>query len=92
MLKVSIYSSWGSFFNYVDQIFPIIDHLTPAMSIRALVDIGEAIPLLLCIRKNLYSIDISSVTYLPRLVNVFKERPLVVAKVGQSRHHISIMQ
>ena len=62
-----------SFFNYVDQILPIIDHLpTPE------IDIREEIYLLLRIRKNLHNVEISSTyhTYLPCLVNVVCERPL----------------
>ena len=39
------------------------------------VDIGLGIPLLLHIIENLHIVDISSTTYLPRLVNVVKERP-----------------
>ena len=29
-------------------------------------------------RKNLHTVDISSITYLPRLVNIVKERPLTL--------------
>ena len=39
------------------------------------VDIGEVIPFDF-IRENLHTVDISSTTYLPRLVNVVKEQPL----------------
>ena len=49
----------GSFFNYVDQILPIIDHLPTAL----LVDIVKWIPLYIVIRKNMHNIvDISSTT------------------------------
>ena len=51
------------FTNYVDQIVHIIDHLpTP-------IDIS-----LYCYKeKYLYTVDISTIPYLPRLVNVVKE-------------------
>ena len=60
----------GAFTNYVDIILPVIDHLpTPCWHLRrnSLTEI----------RKNLYIVDISTATYLPRLVNVVCERPLV---------------
>ena len=40
------------FFNYVDKLLPIIDHLPPPP-----VEIGEGIPLLLFIRENLHTVD-----------------------------------
>ena len=57
----------GSFLNYVDHILPLLTTFLPP------VDIGEGIHLLLkiCILSD----NISSTTYLPRLVNVAKERP-----------------
>ena len=52
----------GSFTNYVDQNLPSIDHLlTPGWHWRRNSFI---------IRQNLHTIDISSTTYQPRLVNV----------------------
>ena len=54
-----------SFFHYVDQILPIIDHL-PTLCWHW------------CTWENSFTaiiIDISTFTYLPHLVNVVKERP-----------------
>ena len=60
----------GAFTNYVDMILPVIDHLpTPCWHLRR-NSFTE-------IRENLYIVDISTATYLPRLVNVVCERPLV---------------
>ena len=50
----------GAFFNYVDQILPIIAHL------HTYLNIGKI---------NMHTVDISRTTYLHRLVNVIKERP-----------------
>ena len=59
----------GSFFNYVWQTLHIIDHSpTPSWY--------WGINFFIVIRKNLHYVDISSITYLPLLVNVVKERPL----------------
>ena len=59
------------FFNYVDQILPIIDYLSsPQLTL-----VKE---FLYCLRGNLHTIDIFSTTYLPRLVNIVKEGPLNV--------------
>ena len=57
----------GSFFNYVEQVLPIISPTT----YLPLVDV----PLLLHIMGNLHNVDISSIPYLPPLFNVVKERP-----------------
>ena len=62
----------GSFFHYVDQILPIIDHLPTLCWYWC---IYERIPLLILETICLLIIEISSFTHLPRLVNVFKERP-----------------
>ena len=60
----------GSFFNYVDQILPNIDHLpTHGWHWRR--------NSFTIIWENLHTNNISSTTYLPCLVNVVKERPLV---------------
>ena len=59
----------GPFFNYVNQILSIIDHLPT-------VDISEGIPLL----ENLHTSDIFRATYLLCFVNVVKERPHRYAK------------
>ena len=57
----------GSFRNYVDQNLPRIDHLlTPGWHWRRNSFI---------VMQNLHTIEISSTTYLPRLVNVVCERP-----------------
>ena len=60
----------GAFFNYVDKILAFFDHLpTPGWHLwRNPFTV---------IRENLYTVDISSTTYLPRLVKVVCERPLV---------------
>ena len=42
--------------------------------------------LLYHIRGNLHNVDIFSTTYLPRLVNVVKERPLGLGGVGCDSH------
>ena len=48
---------------------------TSLTTYRYSLDFGEKITLLIYLLKpNLHIIDISSITYLPRLVNVFKER------------------
>ena len=65
----------GSFFNYINQILPNIDNQpTPCWHWwrNCITDISE----------NLHTVDISSATYLPRLVNVVKERPLTVIPVA----------
>ena len=54
------------FTNYVGQILHIIDHLPTSYPIGIYYYKG----------KYLYVVDISSTTYLPRLVNVVKECPL----------------
>ena len=48
------------------------------------VDICEGILLILNIRKNLRTVDISSTTYLPRLANVVSERPLCQIAISSS--------
>ena len=59
-----------SFFNYVYYILPIIDHLpTPSWHLSFNV-----------IRENLHTINISSTTYLPCLVNIVKEWPLTKSR------------
>ena len=49
-------------------------------STHPLVDICEGIPLLLLIRENIHTIDITNTTYLPCLINVVCERPPIVKK------------
>ena len=56
----------GSFLDYVDHIFPIIDR----------TDIGERIFLMLYGNEKLHTADIFSTTYLPCLVNLVCERHL----------------
>ena len=43
------------------------------------VDICEGIPF--CFKENLHNIEISSTTYLPRLVIIVIERPLTMVKL-----------
>ena len=57
----------GSFFNYVDQILPT--YLPIPCSHWG----GNYFSV---IWENLHIVDISGIIYLPRLVNVVKERPL----------------
>ena len=67
-IKVTNPSAKGAFTNYVDQILSIFDHLpTPGWYLwrNFFTVIGE----------NLHTVDISSTTYLPRLVNVVCECP-----------------
>ena len=65
----------GAFLNYVDKILPIIDHL-PVTFEREFLHV-----LLIVIRENLHTVDISRTTYLPRLVNVVCECPLTFTGV-----------
>ena len=60
-----------SFFNYVDEFCPFLSTYLPP------VEIGEGILLILHTRENVHTVDISSATYLPRIVKVIKERPLM---------------
>ena len=71
--RIKSKSCKGSFFNYVDQILPVIDHL-PTSGWHWWSNSFNVI------RENLHTIDISSTTYLPRLVNVVKERPTKESK------------
>ena len=60
----------GAFFNYVDKILAFFDHL-PTLSWHLWRN-----SFTVSIRENLYTIDISSITYLPTLfVNVVKDCP-----------------
>ena len=69
---------WGSFFNYVDQILPTIDHLpTPFWHWwrNSFIVIWE----------NLHIVDNSIITtYLPPLVTYFKNAPLLVCSLQMS--------
>ena len=60
----------GSLCNYIDNILSIISHLPIMYPPLHLVGICQGIPL------PLHTLEISSTTYLPRLVNVVCERPL----------------
>ena len=60
----------GSLYNYVDPILSIITQLPIMYPPLHLVDICQGIPL------PLHTLEISSTTYIPRLVNVVCERPL----------------
>ena len=69
----------GSFFNYVDQTLIIDDHLPSTYPLLKLAN-GKGIPFLF--QRKIFialTFPVLSVIYLPRLVNVVKERPLAVA-------------
>ena len=70
----------GPFFNYVDQIWPIIDHLPT---------LHRGSNSFTFFAKNLQTVDISSTTYLPRLVDVVKERPLTQPTLNPHEFFIS---
>ena len=60
----------GAFFTYAENILAFIDHL-PTLGWHL------SRKLLTNIRENLHTVDIFSITYLPRLVDIVCERPKI---------------